>query len=204
MFNLTGTNTTGTATSNSWYSQNQNSSVLINNNNSAGNVVDSSDLIVANYRNDQDKKNYNESIDYLIQSNTFNDLYYKLDSADEVFTVNFNDDKVMSYDYPTKTINYDSNQGLKIKSSGSIQSPALLLSHEMGHAQQDLTGYMDKVYSNYDGSDVNKYKTINIENPNVKLETRIAKELGEPTRQNYDDRIGFVNVDSPTTSKNRS
>jgi hypothetical protein len=45
MFNLTGTNTTGTATSNSWYSQNQNSSVLINNNNSAGEVQNSSDRV---------------------------------------------------------------------------------------------------------------------------------------------------------------
>jgi hypothetical protein len=204
MFSFTGTNDGGGATSNSWYSQNQNSSVLINNNNSAGKVVNSSDRIVANYRNDQDKKNYNESIDYLSQSDTFSEMYDKLEKTDEVFTVNFNDENAMYFDSNTKNIQYDPHSGLLIKSNNGIQSPSLGLAHEMGHAKQYLDGYLQKVNSKYKGpkntEKYKQYKIKKIEEPNTKVEGKIAKDIGEPSRQNYKDTAGIVRRPTPTSS----
>jgi hypothetical protein len=46
IFNLMGVNTGGTATSNSWYSNNQNSVILQNNNTAIGQVTDNSDATI--------------------------------------------------------------------------------------------------------------------------------------------------------------
>lgn len=93
-----------------------------------------------------------------------------------------------SYDNSINTIFWDPYSGL-ILNTGDVQSAALGLVNEMGHAEQDL----NQVYLNpdYDGALIEKE---NLE----KNEIPIAIQLGEPVRLNYFDGIGPQKMNGPT------
>ena len=94
-----------------------------------------------------------------------------------VFTIVFISDDNMRYEPGTRTIYFDPYSGLVMKDQTSVQSAALGLAHEMGHAAQDLDNELNGM--RYD-----------IENANVaKYETPIAKQLGEPVRKDYTDAV---------------
>ena len=75
-----------------------------------------------------------------------------------------------------------------------VQSAALGLAHEMGHAAQHLDGTYDEF--------VEKYKDFArelLEEDNLaKYETPIAKQLGEPTRSHYNDHNGVRTMNNST------
>jgi RHS repeat-associated protein len=131
-------------------------------------------------------------------------------NSDLTYTVSFNRGQGMSYDRETRTVNIDVTSGLKVKSSGKIQSAALGGVHEISHgAQHDrigtkalernleapVTGEMQNgVYTVKVGISVEEARA-------TKVESKAAKELGEPARKNYHDQSGPVRTCSPTSNK---
>ena len=98
-----------------------------------------------------------------------------------------------SYEPETKTIYWDPYCGVVTGNGTSVQSPAIGLLHEMGHAVQDYEGM-------YDGFDCNNWdERLRLENDVInRFEVPICDELGEPKRMNYDDSSGTRVMDSST------
>jgi hypothetical protein len=110
--------------------------------------------------------------------------------------------------YKVNKVFYDHHSPFFVGFGWSYQSPALGLAHELGHAKQDLTGYIDKIKSDYEEMKVKpnekEYRIKMLEEPNTQDETKIANELGEPTRRSYGDgyRINIKRTKTPTEFKN--
>ena len=133
---------------------------------------------------------YEKAVAYIKKSPTGKQLLEMLEASDVIFTIVFIDDgDDVGYNAEKKIIRFDTNSGLVMKDGTSVQSPALGLAHEMGHAAQDLTG----VLSNCVGIE------FMIEPFNLRdYETPIAKELDEPIRENYGDWTGYMDMNNPT------
>ena len=131
---------------------------------------------------DEQKEEYERAIAYLQGSETGCQLIELLDNSDVVFTIIFCDDDEMYYDPYSNAIYFDVNSGLVLGDGTSVQSAALGLAHEMGHAAQHLDGMLS-------GSR-HEVENLNLE----KYETPIAKELGEPIRSDYFDATGVMSM----------
>lgn len=131
---------------------------------------------------------YNQAVEYISTSERGKTLLKTLQESPLIFNVVYIDNNKDSYDNSTNTIYWDPYSGL-ILNTGDVQSAALGLVHEMGHAEQDL----NQVYLNpdYDGALIEKE---NLE----KNEIPIAIQLGEPVRLNYFDGIGPQKMNGPT------
>jgi hypothetical protein len=146
-------------------------------------------IVVAPNATAQQEEEYEKAIAYLKTSETGRKLIEILETSSEVFTIAFVDCNNMGYDDVNNIIYFDRNSGLVLGDGKSVQSAALGLIHEMAHAAQDLEG----LYSNpYVNRDMREKWNLEI------YETPIAKELGEPTRSNYDDWSGFRNMQNST------
>ena len=122
---------------------------------------------------------YKAAIEYLKQnSKTAAELIERLQNADETITIEFNDSLLNSYD--AKTIKWDPGAGL-VLDDGSVNSAALGLAHEMGHAAQGLSGTLFRLRFA-----VGDYRTL-VENDNLDIVNKIAGELGEFPRESYRD-----------------
>jgi len=104
----------------------------------------------------------------------------------------------------------DVTSGLRIKSSGEIQSPALGGGHEVSHAAQHdrvgLSAFQALLVAPPSNSESNGVMQIRVgasseEARATGVETRAALELGEPARKSYSDTNGTVNVCSPTSNR---
>ena len=93
----------------------------------------------------------------------------------------------MEYSSHNNTIYFDVNCGLVLLDGTSVQSAALGLAHEMGHAAQDLDGTTQKL-----GNDRDAVEALNLE----KYEIPIAKELGEPVRNHYSAERGTIDMNN--------
>ena len=143
---------------------------------------------------------YFRAIEYLSRSAVFRDLYQKLQTAEEIFVIAFVDDSRHGFVWGKgkQTIYWDPTSGGLLVDGISVQSAALCLAHEMGHAAL----YLDE-RALYDG-----YANAKSDNEKVRLrdiiegailynyETPIAKFLGEPTRARYGDGIGSVRMNN--------
>ena len=118
-------------------------------------------------------KQYNRAIQYLQTSNTGKALVQKLQKSKTVFTIIFINDHKDRYELSTKYIYWNIYSGLVMRDRTSIQSAALGLAHEMGHAAQHLDGQLKGIPYFIEMNNLRKY------------ETPIAKQLGEPTRRGY-------------------
>ncbi len=88
-------------------------------------------------------------------------------------------------------IYWDSTRALILSDGKSVQSPALQLVHEMGHAGQGLIG----VYIQYEDGKITKDQ---IEEANTNYINHIEKELGEYIRNGYHDSKGGYDVSTST------
>ncbi len=134
----------------------------------------------------------------------------QISSSDTVYTIEFNRGGNFEYKSALKTVQIDVSSGLRIRSSGEIQSPALGGAHELSHAaQNDRVG--DKalnaslvspqtVTTGSNGETNVIVGTAPEETRATNFESKAAAELGEPSRQNYHDAAGTVNVCSPTSN----
>jgi len=87
-----------------------------------------------------EKQAYERAIAYLETSSTAAELIKKLMDSSEVFTIVFIDNHDMKYELKTRSIYWDPRSGLVLGDEKSVQSAALGLAHEMGHAAQHLEG----------------------------------------------------------------
>jgi len=92
----------------------------------------------------------------------------------------------------------------------SVQSAAMGLAHELGHALQHIEGVLDPLINPMGTPTRAQQRTrrARIEADNLlRFETPIARELGEPTRISYDDHNRFYRMNNSihfrTTASNR-
>jgi RHS repeat-associated protein len=145
------------------------------------------EYIAAQRKYDEEKTEYERAVNYLMGSTTFADLYNKLDSAEEVFTISINRNVRLSssYNSSTREISWTYLGGLVMNDKMSDMSPAMSLAQEMGHAAQHLDGEFDKFYVSA------QRREDKIEADNLKKhENPIAKQLGEPMRPSYKSHNG--------------
>jgi uncharacterized protein RhaS with RHS repeats len=135
---------------------------------------------------------YEIAIVYLKGSDRGAELLNKLEESTEVITISINDDDNDSYNPATNTVNWDPDSGL-VTGSGEIQSAAIGLIHELGHAEQDLN------------DELKDRSRLEIEEENLaRTENPVAKQLGEPTRDNYfdvDPHNPVVTTTGPTSQE---
>ena len=138
----------------------------------------------------EEKEQYNRTIEYLKQSDTAKALIEKLEKSDTVFTIKFTDENT-KFSIKDKTIQWNESQGVILSNEEDVMSPAMSLSHEMGHAAQ----YLDGTYTGKEKQkDRDRLEKDNLE----KYETPIASDLGEPKRSDYYDVIAPINVPTST------
>ncbi|GKU75959.1 hypothetical protein L3i20_v203560 [Paenibacillus sp. L3-i20] len=145
---------------------------------------------------EKQKEEYKAAIEYLKKSQTAKALIELLEASKETITIEFIKDDNDRYNYNTNILYWDINSGIVLGDGKSIQSAALGLIHEMGHASQDLSGSLSKL------SSIDAIEADNLE----KVETPIATELGEFTRKDYYDVSGVYTMRNSTdwgTKNNR-
>lgn len=138
---------------------------------------------------EEQEREYDRAIAYINTSEKGKKLIECLETSAEVFTIVFVDDDNMYYESSTNTIYFDINSGLVLGDGKSVQSAALGLVHEMGHAAQ----YLDGTINDLQGY-VELIEALILEN----YETPIAIELGEPTRLFYNSYSGYMDMQSST------
>lgn len=144
-------------------------------------------------------------------SKTASAEFKRINESKAVYTIEFNRTEEPRYDRDTRTVVINPQSGLKIKSSGKIQSPALGGIHEMSHAaEHDRIGAaaMEKnleaeatVTDKPGGGIIVSYKASKEEERATRVESKAAKELGEPARRSYGDSAGSVKSCGPTSVK---
>ena len=135
---------------------------------------------------------YNRAIEYLLKSERASSIIKKLEQSPYVFTIHFNDEDNDSYDFTKGIINWDCNSGLVTRKE-DVQSAALGLIHEMGHAEQFLSLELFKLGT-----------TEKIESNNLKkTENLIAEQLCEPKRKDYYDAKGVISMKDSISSYNK-
>ena len=122
---------------------------------------------------------YERAIEYLKTSEIFAELYQMLIDSEEVFTIQFTTNHKTSFNFKTLIIKWDPTSGLVV--TDGVQSPALQLAHEMGHAAQYLDGDWERGMFEWEIEDGTPGSPGNV----PKWETPIAEELGEYTRNTY-------------------
>lgn len=162
-------------------------------------------------------QDYQQTMAYLSKSPTFAKMYSTLENSPQVYrvqflTVNNAGGTVHSkYWQALHTVRINPKLGMKIKSSGKIESPAIVAAHEIAHAylqnklgeQKFLQTLNTPVTKN--GATVPLSKDSAGEEQATDQERQVANELGAPVRSSYTDVVpgnkGFVNTCSATSSK---
>ena len=145
-------------------------------------------IVLASDATEKEIEEYERAIAYLQTSETGRKLIERLEESSEVIIIVFVDNNNMKYCPYSKKIYFDINSGLVLEDGFSVQSAALGLAHEMGHAAQDLDCDFFLLLAS------NKAEPLNLET----YEMPIAKELGEPIRTDYLGTIGFMNMENST------
>jgi len=132
---------------------------------------------------------YDQAIAYLMQSDAFRELYKKLQNSPEKIMITFVSD--MDDWFWTNSqycgIDWDPTSGLLLGDGTSVQSAALGLVHEMGHAARHIDGKFESA-----DEEQREIDTVTM------YETPIAKQLGEPTRRFTKDYIRSYRMSNPT------
>ena len=117
----------------------------------------------------------------------------------------------MGYSDQTRTVTINPTSGLIIKSCGAIQSPALGAGHEISHAaehdrigtkafENNLETPIVSVKNSPDGGMTVTYGTAPEEKRATTVESKIANDLHEAQRKNYNDSKGTVTTCGPTST----
>jgi RHS repeat-associated protein len=141
-----------------------------------------------------DRGAINTAINYLSGSSTFAGIFSTLQSSPQTYTISTNYSALNGYFYyGNGVITWNPGLGSLVASGEGIQSPALILAHELAHAfhyDTDPEGYFNSRDILVPG-----YQKL-VEYVAITWETLIARELGEAART---DHYGnFVRVSSPT------
>ena len=129
---------------------------------------------------------FNRAMNHIRESATARRLIEIIENGGVPFTLIFTNDHDMRYNFITNTIYWDPTSGLLLP-DGSVQSAALGLVHEMGHAVQHLHGMLDNLIIYAHGlapAGFNREREVaRVEADNMaRWKIPIARELGEPIR----------------------
>ena len=149
------------------------------------------------YASQEQIAEYNEAIKYLSTSRRGKELIQKLEESPMIFTIEFNYSNNDAYDPESNVIKWDSNSGLET-GSGDIQSAALGLIHEMGHAEQDLKGKFNPVFQIANKEEKKSAKLLLEEENLATTENVVATQLNEPKRRSYLDYKGVKTMSNST------
>ena len=129
-----------------------------------------------------------------------------LHHSGHVITVNFIDTHDMSY--RNGNIYWNPTSGLVVgdrqRRTMDVQSAAIGLAHEMGHALQHIDGTAARLWNETVSSPpptlmmLREYSRLLEEDVLERFEIPIARELVEPRRYNYFHTAGSVDTNSPT------
>jgi len=81
-------------------------------------------------------QNQTDTMGYLGTSSTAAGAILQLVNSNETYTIKFDPSSPTGYDRDSRTITVNPTEGLRVTSSGQIQSPALGAYHEISHATQ--------------------------------------------------------------------
>jgi len=152
-------------------------------------------LVLSEDATEEQKKEYEQAIDYIELSERGRELIAKLEESEVVITIEFIDDYESRYNLKKNIVKWDPTSGF-ITGEREIVTPALVLAHEFGHAEQDLDGKLEELRNLSD--------VLRIEGENLRdTEYPIAEELGEPQREHYLDTMGPVRTQSSISNKRK-
>jgi len=166
------------------------------------------DYVLNNGATNEDKT---KTMKYLSRSPTAEGEISRLTSSKLTYTISFDREANDHYDDTTRTVVVNPREGLIVKSSGKIQSPAIGAGHEISHAaQHDRVGseafkisreapFYEK--ANSDGSVSITVGASPEEKRATSVESEIAHELGDNVRKNYSDTSGTVRTCGATSTK---
>ena len=150
-------------------------------------------IIFAEGSRPKDILEYYKAIEYLSNSPRANEIINTLEKSPYLFTIMFDDNDNDYYSYEDKKIiSWDPDSGL-ITKSDDIQSAALGLIHEMGHAEQDINGELKNK-----STDLIEQENLN------KTENLVANELFEAKRKDYYDVKGVKTMKNSTDFYNKN
>ncbi|MBS0211588.1 MAG: RHS repeat-associated core domain-containing protein, partial [Proteobacteria bacterium] len=154
-----------------------------------------------------------ETMGYLAMSPTARGEISQIANSKQTYTLSFDNKATMSYNHDTRTVNINPTKGLLIKSSGKIETPALGGGHEISHAaEHDRIGTAAMVKnlaaplvssSMKNGTFTFTYGTSVEEARATSVETKMGKELGDNTRQNYHDSWGAITTKGPLSTESK-
>lgn len=150
---------------------------------------------------------------YLGSSSTAAGEILQLHHSNDTYTITFDRgaDAGMGYNHDSRTVTINPTTGLRVDSSGATQSPALGGGHEITHAAQhdrvgtqafenSLEAPILNVQNNSGGGISVTYGVSQEEKRATNVESKMAGELGEASRQNYLDERGPVTTCGPTST----
>jgi len=156
------------------------------------------EIVLSSDATEEQRRAFERAIAYLNQSETFRELWNILQYGGETITIAFtNNLRGTGYAPEIRTVIWHPTGGLILYDGISVQSAALGLAHEMGHAAQHILGisyYMESLA--WPG---NTLLLRRMEEDNMaRFEIPIARELGEPIRMNYRTSMGVWNMANST------
>lgn len=167
-------------------------------------------FIIRNGATQQDRA---ATMAYLAKSPTAMHEFSQIQGSSETYAIVFDrSTQDMGYSDQTRTVTINPTSGLVIQSSGAIQSPALGAGHEISHAaehdrigtkvfEKNLETPIVSVKNTPDGGMTVTYGIAPEEKRATTVESKIAKELHEAQRNNYNDSKGTVTTCGPTSTK---
>ena len=138
---------------------------------------------------DSQRRSFNRAISYLSQSDIFTrDIWGVLRDSGQTITIRFIDEFDGLFVHPLWQVQWNPYAGLRLN-DGYVMSPAMVLAHELGHAVQQVEGFADIEYIM--SLLITDFAAHNREvlEPDIlyRFEGPIARQLGEPTRERYED-----------------
>ena len=154
-------------------------------------------IVIAESATDEEIEQYERAVAYIKKSDVGKALIEKLERSDIVFVIILATDGKSKFNSEDHTITFNVYGGVLMADGISVQSPALSLAHEMGHAAQFIDGeikppvIVDMPLMNYPNELIESGNLIQYETP-------IATALGEPCRNHYLEGIGIRTMNNST------
>jgi RHS repeat-associated protein len=141
------------------------------------------------------KKQFAEIIAYHNKNGTAG-TFARLESHKETVWIAEGQNHDFKYDPNSNTITFDPLSGLEV-APGQVQSPALGVLHEAGHAESDVDNPTQHQIDRTTPSTDPNFTTVEEADVINKVETPAAQKIGEPTRNN-NTQGAPVHVKCPT------
>ncbi len=146
-----------------------------------------------------------DTMGYLGTSSTAAGMILNLHHSTQTYTFSFDRSNPSSYDHNTRVVTINPTEGLVVSSTGEIQSPALGGAHEISHADQHneigtvaMEQSLEAPLIEIRGTSFT-YGTSPEEARATRVESQVARELGETARQKYTDESGTVKTCGATS-----